>query len=208
MNLLFLQGVLIGFLASVSFGPAAYIIIQKTINVGKFRGIIAGLGVASIDTIFAIIAAFSVSSSINFIESYQIYFRLVGGLIIVGIGIKIILTKSSLNNHEHKSKLMACSSDFISTFFIALFNPLTVLMYALLLTTLNIIPKERDILQLFELFVGVFIGTNIWWNLIVFSASYIRSHLHFQRLQWLNKTIGSFVLLAGLFILVSIFVKF
>ena len=206
MNLLILKGLLIGFVASISLGPVVIIIIQKTLDNGKLSGLIACLSMAIVDTIFAIIATYSVSSIFTIIESYQIPIRLFGALIILPVGLKLLIRKSPRQTYELKSKISTYRADFFSAFLLALSNPLTILLYAFFFTTFNIIPKGSNGLQLFELYVGVFIGINLWWGLVVFLSNIIRNQFWLKNSQLLNKYIGSFTILFGLILLISLFI--
>jgi threonine/homoserine/homoserine lactone efflux protein len=204
MELLFLYGILIGFVASFSFGPVAFAIFQKTANNGGLRGVISSLGAASADSIIAIIAVFSMSSFFGFFQSYQIPIRFVGGLMVIALGLKIILTNFNLQERKQKINLGSVSTDFFSSFLIILFNPLTLFMYTMLFTTFHIVTKEINIIDLVELILGVFLGANLWWSLIVILSKNIHKKVHLPNMKFLNKIIGSIVIISGLFILISI----
>ena len=57
--LLFLQGLLVGFLASVPLGPIGVICVQRTLSGTHKSGFFSGIGAATADTIFAALAVFS-----------------------------------------------------------------------------------------------------------------------------------------------------
>lgn len=207
MDTILVKGMIIGIVVSISFGPVAFTTIQKTVYSGKLRGLIAGLGVTIADTIYSIVAAYSVSSASHIINDFQVPIRSIGGLILLAVGIKIIVEKSSSMSGDLINNFSSAGADFFSSFFLALSSPQTVLMFVLLFTTFNIIPKEPNSLQLFELYSGVFIGTSMWWGFIVCSTDTFRNRLRFHNLPWFNKIIGSFVMLFGLISIASLFVK-
>jgi len=53
---LFIKGLIIGMMVSIPLGPIGLLIIQKTVNKDRLSGFISGLGVASADAIYAVIA--------------------------------------------------------------------------------------------------------------------------------------------------------
>lgn len=204
--MLILKGLFIGFIASISIGPIAFTTVQRTINDGKLRGLIMGFGVAIADTIFAIIATLSINSIFDLIESYQVPIRIIGGIIILIVGFKLVRKKSYTQTTEIKGKISTYATDFLSTFLLALSNPLSIAMYALFFATFNIIPKGSDYFELLKLYGGIFIGTNLWWLLIVFSTNLIPNQSWLKDSQRLNKSFGSIVIFLGIISLISLFV--
>ncbi len=206
MNMLIIKGLFIGFIASISIGPIAFTTVQRTINDGKLRGLIMGLGVAIADTIFAIIATLSINSIFDLIESYQVPIRIIGGIIILIVGFRLVRKKSYTQTTEIKGKIGTYATDFLSTFLLALSNPLSIAMYALFFATFNIIPKGSNYFELLKLYGGIFLGTNLWWGLIVFSTNLIPNQSWLKDSQRLNKSFGSIVIFLGIISLISLFV--
>lgn len=91
MDSIFVKRMIIGIVISISFGPVVLTTIQKTINNGKVRGLIGGMGVAIADAIYSIIAAYSVSSASQIINNIQFPIRLIGAIILLIVGIKITI---------------------------------------------------------------------------------------------------------------------
>jgi len=105
MNLLILKGLLIGFIISISIGPIAFIIIQKS-EKNYLKGLIAGLGVTSVDTFYSIIAGLGVKFITRLIEQNQIFISFIGIILILIIGIKIFFTKNESKNKKTILKSM------------------------------------------------------------------------------------------------------
>lgn len=204
--MLIVKGLLIGFVASISIGPIAFTTVQRAINDGKLRGLFMGLGVAIADTILAIIATLSVNSIFNLIESYQVPIRIIGGIIILIVGFKILRKKSYTQIDEIKSKASTYTTDFLSTFLLALSNPLTLGVYALFFATFNIIPTGSTYFELLELYYGIFMGTNLWWGSVVFSTNLIPDKSWLKDSQRLNKSFGSIVIFLGIISLISLLI--
>jgi len=200
MNVLLFKGFIIGFLTSISFGPVAILIIKKTQNKEYRRGIIAGLGASTMETIYAIIAGSAIGIAYNFFEQHQIVISIIGTSIIIFLGIKIILAKNDFNNVK-KNCFNTSASDFFSTFSLEFFNPQNIFIFTFLFSTFKILPKETSFLDLVRFYFGVFVGTNIWWNFMVIFAVSINRKFKIYKQQWFNKFIGSLVIILGLIFL-------
>src|SRR3954453_5295296 len=58
---LFLKGVLVGIIIAGSAGPVGVLCIRRTIFHGQMAGFLSGLGAATADAVFGIIAAFGLT---------------------------------------------------------------------------------------------------------------------------------------------------
>lgn len=93
MNLAYIfEGIAIGFLASVPLGPIGVLLIQRTLNKGRWSGLVSGLGAAFSDTIYAIIAVFSLSYVVTFIREQEFLIQIFATLLLIGLGVKIFIT--------------------------------------------------------------------------------------------------------------------
>jgi threonine/homoserine/homoserine lactone efflux protein len=122
-NILF-DGMLVGFFASVPLGPIGVLCIQRTLQNGRVSGLVSGFGAALSDTIYAVIAGFSLSYIVSFIEAQMFWLQLAGVIILVGLGVKIFMINPVVQLRRQKAGKHFLVSDFISTFFLTLSNPL------------------------------------------------------------------------------------
>ena len=90
--LLLIKGILIGVLISFPFGPMGLLCINRTLTNGRTSGFLSGMGVATGDTIFAIIAGFGASFIVHFLEERQLFFHILGSAIIILLGIRIFMS--------------------------------------------------------------------------------------------------------------------
>ena len=67
--------------------------------------------------------------------------------------------------------------DFISTFLLAITNPITMLTFAGLFVTLGVTDAGESIGNASLLVAGVFIGSAMWWFALSFSANLARPYL-------------------------------
>ncbi len=88
------NGAAIGFIVAAPTGPIAVLCIHRTIDEGRLSGIATGLGAAVADTVLAAIALFGVGLVAAIIAGDQAYLRLVGGLVVCGLGIATLFRRS------------------------------------------------------------------------------------------------------------------
>ena len=78
----FLKGLILGFSIAAPVGPIGILCIRRTLQYGRFSGFFSGLGAATADAIYAVIAAFGLTFVSNFLTAGQFWFRLLGGIFI------------------------------------------------------------------------------------------------------------------------------
>lgn len=206
MNFLYIiNGIVIGLSASIPLGPIGLICIQKTLNGKRINGIISGFGSALADTFFAVIAAFGISAVHNFIQTQQLYLRIGGGLILLGLGLKFFLTNPAIQIRKQRNKNNNLWADFVSVFLLTLSNPLTVFVFGAVFAGFGIIPKESKWYEMLEVVAGIFMGASTWWIILVNTINIFRKKFRLRRLWWMNKIMGIIIIVFGIFAIISSF---
>ena len=77
---LILKGLLIGFSIAAPVGPIGLLCIQRTIANGRTSGLVTGLGAATADGLYGVVAAFGLTAISSFLVGQQFWVRLVGGI--------------------------------------------------------------------------------------------------------------------------------
>ena len=124
----FFKGAALGFSIAAPVGPIGILCIRRTLQYGRFSGLFSGLGAAVADMIYGIIAAFGLTFVSDFIIAEKFWLRLFGGIFLFYLGGKTFFAKTldlSQTKITHKTLL----SDFISTFFLTISNPLTIFSF-------------------------------------------------------------------------------
>ncbi|HTS31624.1 MAG TPA: LysE family transporter, partial [Bryobacteraceae bacterium] len=84
---LVIRGVLVGLIITAPVGPVNVLCVQRAITRGWRSGIVSGLGSAAADTIYAIIAGFSITLVIDFLVRELFWIRTIGGSLLVLVGV-------------------------------------------------------------------------------------------------------------------------
>lgn len=204
--LLFLQGLLVGFLASVPLGPIGVICIQRTLSGTHKSGFFSGLGAATADTIFATLAVFSLSFLTDFMDAHKHWFTAIGGILVIVLGFSIFYkrVKRASQRRQTKSSLL---SDYLSILFLTLTNPAYILVFITLFAALGISSEGHHTAVNLLLITGVLIGAACWWFTLTYAVSKLRKRFRLRHLWWINKITGTVIIVFGILLVLSIVVN-
>jgi threonine/homoserine/homoserine lactone efflux protein len=189
INLLW-KGILTGLAVSIPLGPLGILCIQRTVNRNWKSGIFSGMGVASADSTYALIAGFGLSFIMDFIRTYELYFKLVGLFVLVLLGIYIFRSNPTKQIQEYKRRGSSHLQDFLTTFFVTLSNPLSVFVFVAIFTSYSIVLHFSHPLEALLTIGGIFIGGTLWWITITGLANLFRHKFTINALIWANRVIG------------------
>src|SRR5260221_11628219 len=86
----FLKGIAVGIVIAVPVGPVGVLCVRRTIFEGRLFGFLSGLGAATADTIFGIVAGFGLTVVSDVLLDYQTWLRVPGALFLAYIGINAL----------------------------------------------------------------------------------------------------------------------
>lgn len=200
-----LNGILVGFTASIPLGPIGVLCIQKTLNKGRMSGLASGMGAATADTVYAIIAGFGLTFISNFIVSQQFYLRIISAIALFYLGLKIFRTNPAIQLRRDSQKSPNLLADYLSILFLTISNPLTLLLFGAVFAGFGIIEGNADFKSILLLICGVFIGALLWWTMLTGIVNIFRSKFRLKRLWWINKITGAAIILFSLIAVGSVF---
>jgi threonine/homoserine/homoserine lactone efflux protein len=199
---LFLKGVLIGFSMAVPVGPIGILCIRGILTEGRISGLVSGLGIATADAVYGCIAGFGVTIVSDFLISHQLWFRLIGGLFVCALGIKVLLAKRAESEVPLRGKSLL--GNYTSMFFLTLTYPMTILIFLGIFAGLGVAGTGDNYLSIAPLVLGVFIGSIIWWVILSSTVSKFRKKFGPQGLKWINRISGVLIIGFGLAVLLSL----
>ena len=199
---IFFKGLMVGFLISTPVGPVGLLCIQRTLSEGKIHGLVSGLGAATADAIFGLIAALGLTFISKILVEEQLWFRLVGGLFLCYLGGRTFLSKpagqtSSANAPSH-------ISNYGSTFLLAFTNPITILVFAAVFAGLSVVSSGTHYFSVGLAVAGVFIGSGLWWVMLCGVAGILHGKISYGILTGLNRISGIIITVFGLVILLLV----
>ena len=197
-----LKGILIGFSIAAPVGPIGVLCIRRTLADGRTAGLLSGLGAATADALYGCVAGFGMTLISSFLVNQQNWIRLVGGAFLCYLGIKTLLTKPAQEPAEVKK--IGLLGSFISTFFLTVTNPITILSFAAIFAGLGLASSDNNFSSAGFLVLGAFCGSAAWWLLLSGVVGLFREKFGHKAMQWVNRISGMIILGFGFFALFSL----
>ena len=205
MDLTFLlRGLVIGFSIAAPVGPIGVLCIRRTLAEGRASGLVSGLGAASADAMYGMVAAFGLTFISSFLIDQKIALRLIGGAFLLYLGVKTLLAKPAEQTQTMATEDRNLIAAYASTFFLTVTNPLTNISFAAIFAGLGIVSANGNYLTAATLVVGVFLGSALWWLVLSGGVAVLRSRVNAFALQWVNRISGVVIAAFGLVALVSL----
>jgi threonine/homoserine/homoserine lactone efflux protein len=201
-GILFLKGVVVGLSMAVPVGPIGILCIRRTLLEGRLSGFVSALGLATADVVFGCIAGFGLTFISDFLISQQFWLRLIGGLFLCAIGLKVLMTK--FVEREVPSQGKGLLGAYTSMFFLTLTYPMTILIFLGVFAGLGIGSARGNYLSIAALVLGVFTGSMLWWGILSSFIGFLRDKFRTQNWQWVNKISGILVTGFGVAVLLSL----
>ncbi|MBP2032746.1 threonine/homoserine/homoserine lactone efflux protein [Clostridium algifaecis] len=212
------RGILIGLITGMPLGPIGAICLKNTISFGRKYGLISGLGSAITDSIYAGLAALGFILIEKFIILHKFYFHILGGLMLISFGMYTFLnekndkviktTNKTVISVKNISSGISPLKVFSSTFLIALANPATIFSFISVFTGLHMAQIQDNIKDKIFMILGVFIGSMIWWLILVFTAVKFNNKLNRKNTSIISKILSLIIVFSGLFIFLGAFNRF
>jgi len=198
--LFFLKGVGAGFVVAAPVGPVAVLCLRRTVARGALSGAVTGLGAAVADTVYGIVAAYGVSFLANLLLANEFWFRLVGGIVLCALAAKTLFAGPA---EARARSVNGLAGDFVSALIITGTNPITVIAFGVVFTTIGVAGAGAELEWAEALIAGVFTGSMLWWLTLTGIAGLFRSVLGRAGMRWINRVSAAVILLCGLIVLAS-----
>ncbi len=200
-------GIIIGLAISIPLGPLGILCVQRTVNNTWKSGIFSGFGVAAADTVYSIIAGFGLSVIINLIRTYELYFKLVGLVTLICLGIYIFRSNHPKQIQENKEYSASQFHDFLTTFLFTLSNPLSVLVFVAIFTSYSIAFQFSHPFEALLTITGIFVGCSLWWTSLTGFAAIFRHKFNINVLYLVNRIVGLGVIVVAIALFIYLQIK-
>ena len=198
-----IEGITIGLCTSIPVGPIAILIIQRTLQKGRLHGFFSGLGAATSDTFYALLAIIGLSVVLSFIEENKLIIQIAGSAIMMIFGVYIFFQNPAKNIEKSKGEKSSYWVDYITSFSLTLSNPLMIFLYIGLFAQYNFVTSESHFIEIAIGIISVFVGAGLWWFLLTLLASIFRKRFNIRGLWILNKATGCLIFVIALVALIS-----
>lgn len=193
---IFLRGLLIGFSIAAPVGPIGVLCIRRTLTEGRLAGFLSGMGAASADMLYGAIAAFGLTVVQDLLLGQAVWLRLVGGIFLLYLGVRTFLSKPA--ERAAQTSRGGLLGAYVSTFFLTVTNPLTILSFLAIFAGLRLGETNGDYLSASFMVLGVFLGSAAWWLALSTGVSFLREKFTPALLVWVNRLAGAIIFVFGL----------
>jgi len=191
-----LKGVAVGIVIAVPVGPVGVICVRRTIFEGKLAGLVSGLGAATADALFGLIAAFGLTFVSDWLIDYNQWLRISGGCYLIYIGGSALLAAPEAKPPAEPDT-ESLLRDFLSTFALTLTNPITILAFLGIFSALGLSGADATFARAATLVLGVWVGSLLWWLALTFGLGSLFRSFEARHLVWINRASGAILLLSG-----------
>lgn len=190
-----LKAMLAGAISAVPVGPILILVIQKTLCAGRPAGMMTGLGSSLADAVFAAIGLFALSLVQDVLATHQILILGLGGIVIVGVGLIMMRSHTSLDGYSGPSN-MSMVGYALQAFTGALSNLGALAVMMALLASFGLDSPDR-VSPTWALILAVFGGQMLYWNLVtILINKFIR--VSARTLDRISRISGIIVVILGI----------
>jgi len=203
---LFLKGIVVGAVIAVPVGPVGILCLRKAIFEGQLAGIVSGLGAATADAFFGVIAAFGLTFISQLLLGYEDLLRAAGCCYLLYVGADALLTapRDAAAGQSTRETLVR---DFASTFVLTLTNPITILVFLAVFAALGLSGANATLFRAGILVSGVWAGSFAWWLALSLGIGMFRRSIGPRQLAWISRGSGVILFASGAALLATAVLK-
>ncbi|HEV7733887.1 MAG TPA: LysE family transporter [Candidatus Binatia bacterium] len=199
----FLQGLAIGVAMSAPMGPVNVLCIRRTLVHGFWPGLAAGLGAATADTLYGVVAAFGVSMVASFLTTHATPLQVGGGVVLCALGLRTLMAAPpQLTTGPVPTRVLAWG--FWSTFLLTLSNPLMLVSLGAIFAAVGLGDEAITTRESIVLCLGVATGAVAWWGSLIAAVDWLRPRIEARGLRWVNVVSGGLLLAGGIAVLAAV----
>ena len=194
---LILKGLIVGIIASAPMGPVGVLVVQRTLNKGRWYGFVTGLGAALSDIIYAVITGLGMTFVMDFIERPRtmLYLKIGGSVMLFFFGLFTFFFKPTPSHHTSHGRGTLLHNMFTG-FLVTLSNPLIIFLFVALFARFEFLDRSNR----FELpfgYLAILVGACLWWFTLSGAIDKVRARFRMQNIVRVNRFIGVVVMLAS-----------
>src|SRR4029078_13390618 len=194
------KGVLLGLSIAAPVGPIGVLTIRRTIGDGFKMGFATGLGAATADATYGMVAAFGLTAIMSMLTDHGNAIRLVGGVTLLAIGLRGMFQGWSAGSVEASAagRVLTPAGSYAQPVARTLTNPMTIIAFIGMFAGIGISSSGADVATAVALVVGVAIGSAAWWLFLAFLVSRIRHRLSADAIRLINVGSSAIIVAFGM----------
>ena len=196
----FPRGFVLGLAIAAPVGPIGLLTIRRTLAHGFRIGLATGLGAATADSIYGLVAAFGLTAIMSVLVDHADAIRVIGGIALVALG------ATGVSKALRRRRLaMAAMEDppgvlgaWLQTTALTLTNPATFLSFIAMFAGIGIVEPGADVWSSLVLVAGVAVGSASWWFFLCGITTAIRGRLSDPAVNTINLVASGSIVMFGL----------
>lgn len=186
----FFKGLLIGFSIAVPVGPIGMLCLRRSLTQGRLAGFVSGLGAATADALYGIIAALGLTAVTSTLLAYRFWLQLGGGLFLLYLGGAMLRARPRPIEARPASSAVGLGAGYLSTLVLTAANPMTILSFLGIFAAVGVGTSAGGAWAACLMVAGVFVGSGVWWLLLSTAAGWLGTRLQQGGLRVLNVLSG------------------
>lgn len=178
--------------------------IRRTLANGPLTGLVSGLGAATADAFYGLTAALGFTLLADALIGAQDILGLLGGAFLLYLGIRTLRSRPASEAAATQAAGRGLIGAYLSTLFLTLTNPLTILFFAAVITGTSLAGDGSAALLVV---LGVFLGSAAWWLLLTTGVTFLwrrlPDHGRGRLLLWANHISGAVIIAFALGLLLT-----
>lgn len=171
-----INGFWIGLAIAAPVGPIGLLCMQRTLQFGRRYGFFSGLGAATADLLYGLIAL-SGLSVIQVFVTHTAPLQFVGSLFLCYFGVQTLKNTHAVPLSRPTASLAVA---YGSTLLLTLMNPMTILAF------LAILARFQDTASPLNLLLGIFLGSAGWWLFLSQLMHLLKKQLSSTFSRWIQ----------------------
>jgi threonine/homoserine/homoserine lactone efflux protein len=198
MDLTFLvKGIALGFSIAAPVGPIGVLCIRRTLAAGRVFGLATGLGAATADAFYGMVAGLGLTAISSVLVDQNIWLKLLGGGFLVYLGVTTLVAKPTQETASLDQR--GVFGSYLSALFLTLTNPMTILFFVAVFAGLGMADVGASRLSSGLLLVaGTFTGSALWWLILTGGVGLLTKRTEKLSVRWVNRASGLILLAFGL----------
>jgi threonine/homoserine/homoserine lactone efflux protein len=192
--ILLAKGLVVGIVIALPAGPVGVLCVRRCLFEGARYGFVSGLGAATGDASFGIIAGFGLTYLRDWLLAYQDWFGLAGGIFLLACGLKSLVLRRARDPEPLGGERLLGA--YASTFALTIANPITLLSFAVIFAKVGA-AAAAGFAEVAVLVGGVFLGSLLWWLGLSFGIASVRHMAGDIVMLWINRVSGAILLSSG-----------
>jgi threonine/homoserine/homoserine lactone efflux protein len=192
----FLKGLLVGFSIAAPVGPIGLLCIRRALSAGRMAGFVSGLGAATADALYGVVATLGLTAVTNLLIEQQHWLRLGGGVFLLYLGVATLRAAPPAGEARARRAENGWAA-YASTFVLTLTNPMTIISFVGIFAGIGVGASTSGAGAAGLLVVGVFLGSAAWWLILSTTAGWLGARLQSGGLRIVNIVSGAVIAAFG-----------